>query len=183
MRKGNEYEFTIEDIEFPGKGIAYLDGLKVYIKNAIPGQKVIGRVSKKKKDYAEAKIVKVLEDVPYKIEPVCPHFGQCGGCTSQFIPYDKQLELKKYEVLKLFKDNLESVISSEEAEVFNNLKIEVSPDLYEYRNKMEFTFGDVHKGGQLELGMHVKHRSFCVTTVDNCKLIDSDFRKDNHVGG
>lgn len=177
MRKGNEYEFIIEHSEFPGMGIAYLDGLKTYVKSAIPGQKVIGRVSKKKKEYAEAKIVSVVEDVPYKIEAACPHFNQCGGCTTQFIPYEKQLELKKQQVLTLFKDNLESVVSKEEAEVFYNLEIEVSPELYEYRNKMEFTFGNYEKDGELNLGMHVKNKSFSVITVDNCKIIDNDFRK------
>jgi 23S rRNA (uracil-5-)-methyltransferase RumA len=177
MRKGYEYEFIIEHSEFPGLGIAYLDDLKTYIKGAVPGQKVIARVTKKKKDYAEAKTVSVLEDVPYKIEAACPHFGQCGGCTTQFIPYENQLDLKKQQVLKLFKDNLESVVSKEEADVFNKLEIEVSPELYEYRNKMEFTFGNYEKDGELNLGMHVKNKSFSVITVDNCKIIDSDFRK------
>lgn len=177
MRKGNEYEFIIEDSEFPALGIAYSDDLKTYIKGAVPGQKVIARVTKKKKDYAEAKIVSVVEDVPYKTEAACPHFGQCGGCTSQFIPYENQIELKKQQVLKLFKDNLEAAVSREEAEVFNNLEIQHSPELYEYRNKMEFTFGNYEKDGQLNLGMHVKNRSFSVITVDQCKIVDEDIRK------
>ncbi len=177
MRKGNEYEFIIEHSEFPALGVAYLDDFKIYIKGAVPGQKVTARIIKKKKDYAEAKIVSVIEDVPYKIEAECPHFGQCGGCTSQFIPYEKQLELKKQQVLKLFKDNLETAVSKEEAEVFNNLEIQYSPELYEYRNKMEFTFGNYEKDGQLNLGMHVKNKSFSVITVDHCKIVDNDFRK------
>lgn len=51
-----------------------------------------------------------------------------------------------------------------------------SPEEYEYRNKMEFTFGDMEKGGDLTLGMHVKNRNFSIVTVDNCEIVDRDFR-------
>jgi len=168
MRKGKEYEFTIEDIEFPSTGIAKRDDLKVYIKHALPGQKVLGRVTKKRRDYAQAKFLEVIEDVDYKREAVCPVFGQCGGCAHQDIPYEKQLDIKKYEVLKLFKEA--------EIDGFEFLGIEGSPKEFQYRNKMEFTFGDMEKGGELTLGMHVKGRTFGIITTDCCKIVDEDYR-------
>lgn len=168
MKKGNEYELIIEDIEFPAYGIAHKDDLKVYIKNAIPGQKVIGRITKKRKSYAEAKVIDILENVDYVETPACPHFSYCGGCSHLGVPYDKQLELKKIQVLKLFE--------KQAIEGFEFLGIEGSPIEYGYRNKMEFTFGDFEKGGELSLGMHVKGSPIGIVTVDKCQIVDEDYR-------
>lgn len=168
MRKGKEYEFLIEETEFPGTGIAQKDDLPVYIKGTVPGQKVLAKVTKKRKEYAQAKLLETIENVDYAIENKCPHFGQCGGCSTQYIPYEKQLQIKEEQLLKLFK--------SKDIEDFEFLGVEKSPEEYEYRNKMEFTFGDMEKGGDLTLGMHVKNRSFSIVTVDNCQIVDKDFR-------
>lgn len=168
MKKGNEYELNIEEIEFPSVGIAYYEGLKVYVKHGITGQKVLARITTKKKDHAKGKIIEVLEDLPYKIEAKCPVFGQCGGCAHQDIPYEKQLEIKEHEILKLFKEA--------KLDGFDFLPIEGSPKQYEYRNKMEFTFGDLEKGGELNLGMHVKGKSFGIISADECKIVDEDYR-------
>lgn len=169
MKKRKEYEFYIEDMEFPAQGIAFHEGEKVSIKNTLLGQKVIGRVSKKKQAYVEAKLVKILEDVDYKIQPKCKITDLCGGCSHQFLSYEKQLDFKRQQVLKLF----------EEAEIkdFDFLGIEESPEVFEYRNKMEFTFGDFQKDGELTLGMHTKGRSFSIVTVDDCRIVDGDFRQ------
>ena len=150
MQRRKEYEFNIEKLEFPAQGIAFYEGEKVLIKNTLPGQKIIGKVSKKKQFGVEAKLVKILEDVDYKIEPRCKITDLCGGCSHQFLTYEKQLEFKKLQVLKLF----------EEADIkdFEFLGIEKSPEVFEYRNKMEFTFGDFRKDGELTLGMHTKGR-------------------------
>ncbi|GAA0746983.1 23S rRNA (uracil(1939)-C(5))-methyltransferase RlmD [Clostridium oceanicum] len=169
MRKGKEYEFFIESSEFPCVGIAKQDGLDVYIKGAVEGQKVLARVTKKRRNYAKAKLIKIIENVPQAIEPVCPHFGICGGCSIQYIPYEDQLKLKEKQVLNLF--------HNKDIKDFEFLGVESSPEKYEYRNKMEFTFGDMEKGGDLTLGMHVKNRSFSIVNVDQCKIVDSDFRE------
>jgi 23S rRNA (uracil-5-)-methyltransferase RumA len=169
MKKGNEYEFNIEKSEFPGFGVAFDGDKKIYIKNAVPGQKLKARVSKKKGGYIEAKTTELIEASEGEIEPKCPHFKYCGGCTHQFITHERQLELKKQQVLTLFE---EGGITD-----YEFLGIESSPLEYEYRNKMEFTFGDFEKGGELALGMHIPGRSFGIVTVDKCMLIDEDMRK------
>ncbi|MBY6872494.1 23S rRNA (uracil(1939)-C(5))-methyltransferase RlmD [Clostridium botulinum] len=168
MRKGKEYEFLIEETEFPGTGVAQKDGVPVYIKGTVPGQKVLAKVTKKRREYAQAKLLEIIENIDYAIENKCPHFGQCGGCSNQYIPYEKQLQIKEEQLLKLFK--------SKEIKGFDFLGVEKSPEEYEYRNKMEFTFGDMEKGGDLTLGMHVKNRNFSIVTVDNCEIVDRDFR-------
>ncbi len=169
MKKGTTLELYIHSSEFPGYGITFYEGMKIYIKGAVPGQKVNARITKKKKNYAEAKIVDIIERAPYEIDPLCPHFGICGGCSSQNVPYEQQLHIKEDEVKRLF----------EEAEVpFGDfMGIEKSPAQWAYRNKMEFTFGDFQKGGELTLGMHIKGSPFSIITVDNCKIVDEDYRK------
>lgn len=168
MRKGNEIELLVEGIEFPAKGFGFVDGLKVYAKNTFPGQKVFGRVTKKRKEYAEIRVSEVREKASYEDDQKCPHFGVCGGCSSQTIPYEKQLELKVEQVKDLFKDA--------EVPTGEFLGIETSPIQWEYRNKMEYTFGDEEKGGELTLGMHMKGKSFGIVNVDKCVLVDEDFR-------
>lgn len=167
MRKRIECELNIIKTEFPGMGVAILEGEKVLVKNALPGQKVLGRL-KKKKTSIEADIIEVLEDVDYKIAPKCEHFGLCGGCSHQFISYEKQLELKFEQVMDLFK--------AADITGFECLGIEGSPKDTEYRNKMEYTFGDMEKGGELNLGMHAKGVSFGILTVNKCTIVDEDFR-------
>lgn len=168
MKKGNEYEFKIEKTKFPGFGVADYEGKKVKIKNAFPGQKVLARVTKKKGDNIEAKVLEILEAADYEVLPACPHFSDCGGCVSQNLTYEKQLEFKKDQVLELFKNA--------GIEGFEFLGIQGSPEEYEYRNKMEFTFGDFRKGGDLTLGMHVKGMSFGILNTECCQIVDEDFR-------
>jgi 23S rRNA (uracil1939-C5)-methyltransferase len=168
MKKGNEYELTIKRTEFPGYGIADFEGTPVYIKNTVPGQKVKARISKKRKSHAEARLLEVLEGSEDDIDAACPHFAECGGCSHQYLTYQKQLELKKEQVLQLF--------NKAHIENFDFLGIEGSPSEFEYRNKMEFTFGDYEKGGELSLGMHMTGKSFGILTVDECMLVDNDIR-------
>lgn len=168
MRRHKEYEFEVVDIEFPGMGIAYSEDRKIYIKGAVPGQKVLANVKKIKKEYGDAKLVKALNTIEGEITPKCPHFGICGGCTHQFISYEDQIRLKEVQLKKLFKEA--------HIEGFQYEGIEKSPKEFQYRNKMEFSFGDMEKGGQLTLGMHIRNKAFGIINVHECSLIHEDFR-------
>ena len=169
MKKGSEILVKIEKTEFPSIGIGKEGDRIIYVKNSFPGQVVKGRVKKKKAEYAEVKPLEVVERADYEVAPKCPHFGICGGCSSQTLTYEKQLELLSEEVKDLFqKANIptgtyEGVTGSKEQ--------------FEYRNKMEFTIGDMEKGGELTLGMHIKNKSFGIINVNECKIVDEDFRK------
>jgi len=99
---------------------------------------------------------------------LCVHYDRCGGCSIQEIPYDKQLQQKEDMLLDIFKDK--------KIETDNFEGIKASPEIFEYRNNMEFSFGDLKKGGILQLGMHPRGRRFDVITVDQCLLVDQDFR-------
>lgn len=170
MPKKNEvYETMIEDVIFPNKGIAYIEDKKVIVKNAIKGQKVKVRITKKRRDKIEASIEDVLERAPIEKEAACPHFGICGGCTYQTLPYDEQLKLKQNQVKRL--------LDHAGIEEYEFLDIVPSPSEYSYRNKMEFSFGDVEKGGDLALGMHKKGSFYEMVTVEGCQIVDEDFTK------
>lgn len=100
---------------------------------------------------------------------ICKHNESCGGCIYQQIPYQEQIILKGKEVLRLLD---EKKITYEKY-----LGIEGSPKQRGYRNKMEYTFGNEIKDGEMTLGMHKKGRFMSVVTVDECQLVDMDFNK------
>ena len=83
LSKGMEFDLSIEKIAFGGKALGRVDGFVVFVDHAIPGQKVRVQVTRKKSQFAEAKVVQLLEQSPAYKPPFCPHFGLCGGCQWQ----------------------------------------------------------------------------------------------------
>lgn len=169
MKRGQIIEVDIKDMAFPAKGIGELEGKKVYVKNSLKGQRVKMRVKKKRKDYIEGKLIDVIKRADFETDSFCKHFGNCGGCARQTVPYEEQLKIKMYAVKRLID---EAGITDYEFE-----GILPSPDLYRYRNKMEYSFGDEIKGGEMTLGMHKRGMYNSVVTVDSCKLVHEDFNK------
>lgn len=104
MKKGFRGTGTVERVDFPNKGIAVTDdGDRVIVKNTIPGQKVEFVVNKVKHQRAEGRLMDVIEKSPLETEEPCPHFGMCGGCTYQTVPYEKQLDMKLTQVKSSFR--------------------------------------------------------------------------------
>ena len=169
MKRKDIIEFEVGSMEFGGESSTLIGKRKVKMKGGITGQKVKAIVKKARSEKAEVKLLEVMENSPFETEEVCAHFGQCGGCSILSVPYEKQLEIKAEQVLKLFEE--------QDISGFEFLGIEGSPDERVYRNKMEYTFGDEVKGGPLTLGMHKKGRHLDIITVDNCRLVDEDFIK------
>lgn len=169
MKRKDIIEFEVGSMEFGGESSTLIGKRKVKMKGGITGQKVKAIVKKARSEKAEVKLLEVMENSPIETEEVCAHFGQCGGCSILSVPYEKQLEIKAEQVLKLFEE--------QDIRGFEFLGIEGSPDERVYRNKMEYTFGDEVKGGPLTLGMHKKGRHLDIITVDNCRLVDEDFIK------
>ena len=173
MKKGFRGTGTVERVDFPNKGIAVTDdGDRVIVKNTIPGQKVEFVVNKVKHQRAEGRLMEVLEKSPLETEEPCPHFGMCGGCTYQTVPYEKQLDMKLTQVKKLISD----AIGTEKEAGYEFIGIHGSPKKSEYRNKMEFSFGDEYKDGPLALGMHKRGSFYDLVTVSDCQIVDEDFR-------
>lgn len=171
MKKGQVYEGVIESVEFPNKGIVNVsqEDRRVIVKNGVPGQKVRFSVNKVKKGKAEGRLLEVIEKAPQEIESACPHFGQCGGCTYQNLPYEEQVKLKESQVKSMMDEAVDGDYIWE--------GVLESPVRSEYRNKMEFSFGDEYKDGPLALGMHKRGSFHDIVNVCDCQIVDGDYRK------
>lgn len=167
MKKGETYEGIVERMEYPNKGIVVVDGEKAIVKNALPGQKIRFVINKKRNGRSEGRLLEVVKMSPLETaENRCYHFGICGGCVSQSIPYEEQLRIKEQQV----KDLVDSVCDDY---VFEGIKASPMPE--GYRNKMEFSFGDEYKDGPLALGMHRRGSFYDVVTVEGCRIVHRDF--------
>ncbi len=166
MKKGDILEAKILRTDFPNRGITFIDEETVTIKNGLCGQTVRFFVRKKKRGKIEGQLMEVLEKAPCEIESPCPHFGVCGGCSYQNLPYEEQLRLKKEQVERLIENqglgfSIEEILSG--------------PVREGYRNKMEFTFGDEVKDGPLALGMHRRGSFYDIVSLTDCRIADKDF--------
>ena len=171
MKKGQVYEGSVVRVDFPNKGIVCVGDETAVVKNGLPGQKVKFSVNKVRKGKAEGRLLEVTEKSPLETGRTCSLFGLCGGCTYLSLPYEEQLKVKEEQVKRL----LDSVLNKqEEAWAFEGIK--GSPKAYEYRNKMEFSFGDEYKDGPLALGMHKRGSFYDIVTVADCEIVDADYR-------
>ncbi len=156
-------------MEFPNKGIVDIEGNKTIIKNTIPGQKIRFAINKIKKGRAEGRLMEVIDKSPLEIrKPACSVFGECGGCNYHTLSYEQQLELKSEQVKGLIDKVCDDY-------VFEG--IIGSPKEWEYRNKMEFSFGDEYKDGPLSLGLHKRGSFYDILTTDDCAIVDEDYNK------
>ena len=135
IKKGRLYELKVTDIAFGGKGLARADGFAVFVDQAIPGDLVSLRITKKKKNYAEARVDVLVEPSPFRIKPPCPYSGFCGGCKWQFLKYDMQILYKQQHVL----DSIEHIGLIKDVPVHPTIP---SGTIFGYRNKMEFSCSD-----------------------------------------
>jgi 23S rRNA (uracil1939-C5)-methyltransferase len=126
---------TITDIGAEGNALARVDNLVVFVPMLIPGDVVDIKVIRKRKKYLEGRVIKFHEYSPDRITPRCIHFGVCGGCKWQHLPYKLQLHFKEKQV----KDNLTRIGKIELPEIS---PIIGSSEIYMYRNKLEYTFSD-----------------------------------------
>ena len=171
MKKGQIAEGRIDHVVFPNKGIAIKEeGDRVVVKNTIPGQKVSFLVNKVRKGKAEGRLLETIEKSPMEVEASCPHFGECGGCTYLSLPYEEQLKIKESQVRGMMEEAIGDACE------YEWLGIKGSPLQAEYRNKMEFSFGDAFKGGPLALGQHKRGSFYDILTVTECQIVDEDFR-------
>ena len=147
MKKGNIYEGVVKKVDFPNK--AYVEVIEIdengnedktltLVKGALPGQKVKFRAKRVRKDKSQGILLEVTEKSTIETaDPMCSHFGQCGGCSYQTLPYEKQLELKKNQVLEII-DNvyktLDSSLNIKKDYIYDGIL--ASPEIQGYRNKM-----------------------------------------------
>ena len=169
MKKGEIYDGMVEKTEFPNKGIVTVEGCRVAVKNGLAGQKIRFRLKKVRKGIGEGQLLEVLEPAANEISPACPHFAACGGCTWQNLSYEEQRLLKEEQLREILDRAVKAPYLFE--------GVQASPRQTEYRNKMEFSFGDEEKDGPLALGMHKRGSFYDIVTAEQCQIVDRDFRK------
>lgn len=171
MKKGEILEGIVEKTDFPNKGRVRTDEGMVLVKNVLPGQKVEIMITKTRNSRYEGRLLDVLKDSPLEDrEADCPVFGLCGGCSYLRLSYGAQLSIKEKQVRELI-----GKVYEDEDKYYEG--IVGSPVEWNYRNKMEYSFGDEYKDGPLSLGMHKRGSFYDVLTVDSCKLVHSDYNR------
>ena len=135
VKKGQIIEIDVQDMAFGGKGLARIDGMAVFVDQAVAGDRVEARVIRKRKQYAEARVLNLIEPSPDRVAAPCPYSGYCGGCKWQFLRYAKQLAYKRRQVA----DCLRHIGMLDDVTVHPTLPAD---PIFGYRNKMEFSCAD-----------------------------------------
>lgn len=168
----------IQKIAAEGKSIAYVDEKVLFVPNTVPGDIVDVQVTRKRKSFLEGFVVRTRKESILRTQPFCPHFGICGGCKWQNLPYEKQTEFKQQEII----DNLKRI---GKVELQNIHPIIGSAHTQYYRNKLEFTFSDKRFLTREEIGQatditrtpaagfHVPGLFDKVVDIETCYLQDS----------
>lgn len=168
-------DIKIEGVAAEGKAITRIDDIVVFVPYCVPGDVVDLQITKKKHSFMEARVIEYKSYAPQRCQPVCKHYGTCGGCKWQILPYPEQLRYKQQQVV----DNLTRIGKVQLPEI---RPIMGSEKVYHYRNKLEFTFADHQwltteemKAGvpfQPGLGFHMPNCFDKVMQVDECHLMD-----------
>src|SRR5262245_32217758 len=98
VQPGSTLHLRVESLAFGGKGVARIEGYTVFVERGLPGQEVEARITRRKKGFAEAYVLRVLQPGAQDVLPRCTHFGLCGGCALQHLDYQAQLEAKREHV-------------------------------------------------------------------------------------
>lgn len=165
----------IENVAAEGKALAHVDGMVVFVDFAVPGDIVDIQVTKKKKNYMEGFIKRIVKPSKDRLKPFCEHFGVCGGCRWQPLPYSMQLEAKRQQV----EDQLVRIGHLEVPEIRPTLP---SEKIQEYRNKLEFSASSrrwvllgedpdaIPETDRMGLGFHVGKFFDKVLDIKECHL-------------
>lgn len=172
IQKGEELLLSVHELSSEGKGVSRTEeGFVVFTEGALPGDEALVKITKKKSSYAESKLISVSRPSPYRTTPGCTHFGVCGGCKVQNLDYARQLVFKTNSV----RDALERIGG------FTGINVPDaagSPEIFGYRNKMEFSFSnDIWRDDPsgtvnvpFALGLHVPKFHSKIVSITNCLL-------------
>lgn len=143
IQKNDRMTVRIHDIGTEGEGIGKADGFTLFVKDAVPGDVVEARIVKVKKNYAYARMEKVITPSPFRVEPKCAYHRQCGGCQLQALTYEKQLQFKQDKI----RHNLVRIGGFDEAEIDQKMEPIVGMDEpWHYRNKAQYPVGRSREG-------------------------------------
>lgn len=151
----------IEKLSNLGYGIAKVDGYVIFVDGACPKDKVKIKVGKKNKNFANAKIIEIIEPSPYRVKPFCPMQNVCGACQLQFIDYQEQLKLKK----QIVEDSMHSIFGSK-VEIKDTI---ASPKTQEYRHKIQYPVSETRDSKRILAGYY-KPASHELVNIKYCPI-------------
>ncbi len=157
-QRGDELELTIDSLAFGGAGVARTDGYVVFVQGAVPGDRVRALIGKRKRAYAEARAIEIVSPSPDRIAPLADH----PGAPWQVLPYERQLEVKQFQV-----DDALRRLGKLDGYQLEPIVPAVAQ--WRYRNKLEYSFGSDPAGG-LVCGFHAPGRWDEIVAVDDCRL-------------
>lgn len=161
-QKNQMVTIEIEDIGADGEGIGKIDGFPLFVKDAVPGDLVEVKIVKAKKNYAFARLEKILEPSPDRTDPPCPFHRQCGGCQIQALSYEKQLAFKQQKV----KNNLMRIGGFEEGLLDRIMEPIIGmEEPWRYRNKAQYPVG-YSKEGELITGFYAGRTHSIIANTD-----------------
>ena len=164
-KKNDLVTVTIEDVGSEGEGIGRVDGFTLFVKDAVVGDTVLAKIVKNKKSYAYARLEKVLEASPFRVEPPCPFHRQCGGCQLQALSYEKQLEFKNRKI----RNSLVRIGGFDEDYVDRRMEpILGMEEPWRYRNKAQYPVG-TDREGNVVTGFYAG-RTHSIIANTNCLL-------------
>ena len=163
MKKDDIIELTIEDLGIDGEGIGKADGMAIFVKDAVVGDRIQAKIMKMKKHYGYARLMEVLEPSPVRCAPRCNFARQCGGCQLQAMSYEEQLKFKERKV----KNHLLRIGKFKEDEI-HMLPIMGMKEPWRYRNKAQFPFG-LDKNGNIVAGFYAG-RTHDIIECEDCLL-------------
>jgi 23S rRNA (uracil1939-C5)-methyltransferase len=153
----------IEDLSHDGRGVTTHQDKKVFVHDALPGERVNVRVTDRRRNYDEGETLEIIEPSPDRIEPRCPHFGQCGGCSLQHLDPAKQIEAKHHALVQ----NLERIGRVTPDEFWAPL---TGPQ-WAYRRKARLSVRYVHKKERVLVGFRERYGRF-VADMQSCFVLD-----------
>ena len=183
--KNENYQVLIEDMGNDGEGIGHVQGMTVFIKDAVVGDLAEVKIVKVKKNIAYGRLMKLITPSPYRVEPVCDKAKRCGGCTMQQVSYEQQLEYKWNKV----KNCLQRIGKMENVEAIMEKPAYGMNNPFHYRNKAQFPVGR-DKNGDVVIGFYAG-RSHDIIDTESCAIgapvndqivaIVRSFIEDNHI--
>ncbi|MBP3754737.1 MAG: 23S rRNA (uracil(1939)-C(5))-methyltransferase RlmD [Lachnospiraceae bacterium] len=175
MKRGQIVEGYVESCDYPCKARVKCEEGIVAVKNALPGQKVLVRIGRSRDGRADGTLVEVVGRSTLETGRICAHFGDCGGCAYLSMSEEDEMNLKGEQMKKLFAQRVSQSTSKYGREPEWD-GIRQSPKVYGYRNKMEFSFGDETKGGDLNVGLHKRGAFHDIIDTSDCMIVDEDYR-------
>ncbi|MGB9779723.1 23S rRNA (uracil(1939)-C(5))-methyltransferase RlmD [Caldanaerobacter sp.] len=159
VKIGEKYEVDITSMGHEGEGVGRIDGIAVFVKGALKGERVIIEIEEVHKNYLRGRTVRILKESQHRVNPLCPYADRCGGCSLQHLSYKGQLEYKTQKV----KDNLERI-----GKIYTKVHYAIGMENpLNYRNKGQFVVDEI--GKEKITGFYSFH-SHEIVPVDNCLI-------------